>query len=264
MKPSRRAAWVAAVLVASPAVLAAQTRYAAGSYQYEMVTEMKQRQEVMGSATEATMRLLQRLSVAVTPRHRDTLGITFVIDSIDLDVGQPIPDSLLPDLRGMRMTGTMSPRGRLYELRTSADSLADLADDFRTFFTPLPAELAVGTTWVDTTTMEVSPAGLPLGALTMVVTSRVTADTTVDGIRAWKIERSSAGTGRGTTSQMGAAMSFEMTAAGTGITYFAKTGVYLAGSGTSESMATVTVPEHGIRLPITATGSSRVRLLPNR
>ena len=261
---SRRPFWVVAVLVASPVLAAAQPRYAAGTYRYEMVTEMKQRQEVMGSSAEATMRLVQQVSVAVTERHRDTLGITFVIDSIDLDIGRPIPDGMLPDLRGMRMTGTMSPRGRLYELSTNADSLADLADDFRTFFTALPSEIAVGTTWVDTTTMEVSPAGLSLGALTMVVTSRVAADTTVDGVRAWRLERSSAGTGRGTTSQMGAAMSFEMTATGTGTAYFGKNGVFLGGSGTSDSMATVTVPEHGIRLPITAIGSSRVRLLANR
>ena len=254
---------VTAILLRAASSAAAQPRYAVGTYRYEMVTEMRQRQEVMGTANESAMRLLQRLTVTITERHRDTLGVSFVIDSVDLDVGQVIPDSLLPDLRGMTMTGTMSPLGRLYALRPSSDSLADLTDDFRTFSTALPREMAVGTSWVDTTVVDVNPAGLSLGKMTMMVTSRIVADTTYDGVRAWKLERTSAGTGGGTNTEAGTEMRFEMTARGSGTAYFGRNGVYLGGTGSSDSKATVSVPAHNITLPVTATGSSRVRLIHN-
>jgi hypothetical protein len=226
-----------------------------------MVTEMKQKQEMMGVATESSMRLLQMLTVSITPRHRDTLGVTIVIDSIHFDVGQPIPDSLIPNLRGMTVRGTMSPLGKLYALGATVDSLAGLADDFRTFFTPLPAELAVGKSWADTMSVDVNPAGLSVGQMTMAVTSRVSADTTYEGAPAWKIERTSTGSGGGTNSDSGTQMVFDMKATGAGSSFFGKNGVYLGGTGTSESTATVSIPQHNITLPVIATGSSRVRLL---
>lgn len=260
----RQPLWMAIVLLAGAPPVAAQVRYAPGTYRYEMVTEMTQRQDAMGAGRESAMRLLQRLTVTIAERHRDTLSVTFVIDSIDLDVGQPIPDSLLPDVRGLTMTGTMSPQGRLHALRSVTDSLADLATDFRTFFTRLPRVMAVGTSWVDTTTVDVNPAGLTLGKLTMAVASRIMADTVYEGITAWKVERSSVGTGGGTNLDSGTEMKFEMTARGTGTAFISKNGVYLGGTGSSESVATESVPAHNVTLRITAAGSSRVRLLRTR
>jgi hypothetical protein len=245
-----------------PAV--AQPRYAPGSYRYEMVTEMRQRQEMMGIVNETSMRLLQRLTVAIVPHHRDTLGLTIVIDSIHVDIGQPIADSALPNLAGLTVTGTMSPRGHLHSLVATVDSLADLADDFRTLFIPLPAELRVGTAWTDTSSMEVSPAGLTFGTVTVTVASRVSADTIYQGTPAWKIERTSSGLGGGTNNASGAQMIFEMVTSGAGVSFFGKNGVYLGGTGTSQSTATINVPDHNLSLPVSATGSSSVRLLGNR
>lgn len=246
-------------------------RYAAGSERYRVTTVVKRSQLQGGGRApfdfETTTKQLVTLNLA--PRSRDTLRLTVTVDSVGVTSTLAAPQPNLRHLFGAKLTGTISPQGRVYSFQptsTSADSetaaqTAALYAAFRRFLLSLPPRaLEAGSSWADTTTDAVKREGFAI-TTTTVTTSRVTGDTVLAGQRAWRVERHAevAQTGTGTE----AGQPIQMTGTGTinGVHYVSPTGVYLGSQSTQTSDITMSTKDSE-GAPISQTIKSTVELIP--
>lgn len=181
--------------------------YAPGTYKYRVTTNVDRTQIQGGGRApfqfETTTQEL--VTVDIKPASRDTLRVTFRVDSIhvksDLAAPSPNTDSLV----GVSVSGTMSPQGRIYQFGAPAGNsdarTTALYNAFRRFLVSLPSStLHQGSTWADTLSESARRGGFDV---TTVVTtqSQISKDTTVAGRRVWKVDRRSEITQQGTGTQ---------------------------------------------------------------
>jgi hypothetical protein len=130
--------------------------------------------------------------VELTPQSRDTMRVTITVDSITVSSNLEAPAPDVRHLQGAKVTGTVSPQGRIYLFEPPAGSAdaetSALYGAFRRFLLPFPrTPLRVGAKWVDTSASVTKRGGLDI-TTREVSTSTVVGDA---GERAWKVERQS-------------------------------------------------------------------------
>ncbi len=250
----------ALALVLVPALASAQPLvYKPGTHRYKVVSELKQKATTSSRVSEMTATSTQHVTVTLAARA-DTIDFTIVVDSVRFS-SVPAMTRAIDSTRGRTANGAMSPRGKLYRL-TGADSAANgVARTFGKFFPELPANVAIGQSWTDTSITPLQPNGEDFGRITTVSVSRVSGDTTLDGVRAWKIERASDATGGGVRSSAAGEMVMQATLAARGTIYMGANGVYLGRTMRSTSTYTMTVAAAGLSVPLTQDLTVHVRSL---
>jgi hypothetical protein len=251
---------VTSTILASGAARAQQTQYAPGTSQYRLKAVNKLTQEAQGQKVEQEVTSEQRLTVVLDRRSRDTLSFAMTLDSANVrTTAGPSPD--LSAIIGMKVTGALSPFGAVYMTKVpeGGDSTmaGPLADELSRFLPRLRPGLAIGTTWTDTTAGKVNQTGMSLDRK-VISTSKVVADTTYEGQRAWRIERATQTTFAGSGTMQGQPLTMEGAAKGTDNLFIAPTGVYLGGLLTNAATIKVTMVANGMEVGLTQNQNTTV------
>jgi len=241
--------------------------YAPGSYRYSVTTVVQRTQDQPADrppfAFETVTKQWVRLDLAA--KSADTLAMTITVDSVTVGSSLTAPPPNVDKLRGAKLTGTVSPVGRVYAFQPPGNAdpeTAALYAAFRKFLLPVPARaLAVGSRWADTSADTVTREGLNVTTRT-VTTSTVAGDTTIAGQRAWRIERSSVIEGKGTGTEAGRPLRLRNDGTISGTHYLSMSGVYLRSASTQRSELLLSVSENEVSSPIVQTIKSNVELLP--
>jgi hypothetical protein len=259
---SRRIALASlALAVAAPVVAAQQLTHAPGVRRYRLLAEFSQTQDMLGAPVEVSATSDQVITLSITTRSRDTLGFTIVVDSFRFTLSPEVPAAALPDYRGMRVTGTMSPLGKVYSIAATPDTLPEMVKEYRNFFITLPASAAVGRTWNDTTTMPLEAPGMSFGSATAITTSKIVADTIYNGAPAWKIERGGNASGGGSTERMGMPVALRTSMKASGIVFVSHRGVLLSAEGNAVSDVSMTLPSQNITIPLNQRSTNSITLI---
>jgi hypothetical protein len=127
---------------------------------------------------------------------------------------------------------------------------APLADEMSRFLPRLRPALSLGTTWTDTTAGKVNQMGIILDR-TVIITSKVVGDTTYQGERAWKIDRTTQATFAGTGTTQGQPLTMEGSSKGTDNLFVARSGTYLGGLSNTAATIKVILVANGMEVGLT-------------
>ena len=259
---------LAACAVGAQSAPDAPFAYAPGTHQYRVTTTVDRSQLQGGGRApfqfETTTQEL--VTVDIKPVSRDTLRVTFRVDSIQVksDLAAPPPNT--DSLVGRSVAGTMSPQGHFYEFAAKAGNTdartTALYAAFRRFLVSLPSSaLHQGSSWADTLNETVRRGGFDV---TTVVTtqSQLSKDTTVAGRRAWKVDRRSEITqqGRATKQEGGQTVQLEGDGSITGFHLVTPDGLFLGSQSTQRvDVQMMTAESQGG--PITQTIKSTVEMV---
>jgi hypothetical protein len=253
------AAAVAAILFAAP-VGAQRFEYTPGTSQYRLTAVNKLTQEAQGQKMEQEVTTEQKLTVVLGRQGRDTLSFAMTLDSakVSATVGAA-PD--LSSLLGLKVSGVLSPLGVIYSSKPPEGATSELAgpvaDEMTRFLPRLRPALTVGTTWTDTTSGKVNQRGITLDRM-VITTSKVVGDTTYQGERAWRIDRTTQATFAGTGTAEGQPLTMEGRSNGTDNLYVARNGVYLGGSMNNAATIKVTLVANGMEIGLTQSQSTTI------
>lgn len=260
------AAALTTLQVLSAAVLTAQSQiaYAPGAARYHLISVITRSQEQGGQKAEFKITNEQQVSVTLSKHGKDTLDFAYTLDSSTVVSNPPVKLPDVSKLVGTSVKGSMSPRGKVYALSSSAaESDADarnLVEGMSKFLLTLPVNAAVGSSWTDTTLNSVSSEGNKLD-MSAITTSRIVGDTTFRGQKAWRVERTSVLSLQGKQSQAGQDLQVEGDGTGNGMYYLSTSGTYLGSSATQRMNMRITIPATGESVPVTQAVTSTVEML---
>ena len=268
IRAPRAVAAVAALasLPALAATLIAQKpmTYAPGSARYHLISVITRSQEQGGQKAEFKITNEQQVTVKLSAHGSDTLDFAYTLDSSKVVSNPPVQLPDVSKLVGTSVMGSMSAHGKVYALSSSAaDSDPDaknLVEGMSKFLLPLPEDAAVGSSWTDTTVNSVSSEGNKLD-MSAITTSRVVGDTTFQGQKAWRVERTSVLSLQGKQSQGGQELQVEGEGTGNGTYYLGANGVYLGSSATQRMNMRITLPATGQTVPVTQAVTSTVEMI---
>jgi hypothetical protein len=198
--------WVTGIgLVAAGALLAGSARaqgaehagftYSPGLQKYKLTTHVHREQMQGGGRApfEFDVTTTQFVTVDIRPQAPDTLRLRITVDSVSVASKLQAPPPDVHQIEGKSVEGLISPQGRVYEFSppagTTDPQLAALYTAFRSFLVALPAEpMHVGEAWADTTTWHGMRAGFTVTSRA-ITTSRVAGDSTVNGVKVWRVAR---------------------------------------------------------------------------
>ena len=267
----------AALLVAAAGSTAAAQPFAykAGAQHYRLDQTVATEQTVQGMAQSSTSSTAQFISMELAPGAQG-LGVTFVIDSVlvlPADSGAPASpmqaqvqmqaQDAAKALKGRRLTGTVTPLGRVQTLAvadTVVPNAQQLANGFKAFLVPFPnASIKSGMTWTDTTTNEFKNMSGIDGTTKSIVTYTVVGDTTVGGQKAWKVEQKGTLTMTGAGAAQGTDVSLSGDGTVQGTVVVGQNGVYLGGDVEQTQSLKVEVPAASMTIPITNNVTTKIR-----
>lgn len=252
--------------LAGATALPAQGRiaYAPGARRYHLVSVVTRSQEVNGQKSDFKLTNEQRVSVNLAAHGKDTLDFAYTIDSSRIVSDPPVP---LPDvgkMQGTKVSGTMSPLGKVYAITSSRpaddpDAKA-LVEGMGRFLMTLPHGAKVGSTWTDTLRNVVNHDGNDL-AMSTITTSKIVGDTTYAGEKAWRVQRTSVLSLEGTQNQNGQQLHVKGNGTGSSTYYLGAAGAYLGSDGEQHMQMTIDVPGRGA-VPVAQSVMSKVELVP--
>lgn len=252
-------------IIAAPAV--AQTAlgpYAPASARYRITASTKTSQNMMGQVQEFETSTNQLLSLSVA-RDGDALTLTMTLDSATITTTSPEPAPDLGDAIGMKYTGSMALDGKVASStvtdKTGAPSKSQFAGNMRSILPRLKLGATSGATWVDSSTVVTKQNDSEV-TTTTVVTFTLAGDTTVAGMKAWKVGGASAGNLTGTGNRMGTDYAITGDVKGVSTSLVSVTGILLGITSDSDSNLTVTVESAGMTIPIVQKTTTKVEKLP--
>jgi hypothetical protein len=260
MKPRALSLVVAATILAATRLPAQQFGYAPGTSHYRLTATNKLTQEAQGQKVEQEVTSEQKLTVVLVRQARDTLKFAMTLDSARVQTtAGPAPD--LSALLGLKVTGALSPIGVIYTTNApqgpSPEVAAPIADEMSRFLPRLRSALGVGTSWTDTTASKVNQMGISLDR-TVITTSKVVGDTTYNGERAWRIERTTQASFAGSGTSQGQPLTMEGTSTGSDNLFVAPNGTYLGGLLSNAATIKVTLVANGMEVGLRQSQSTTV------
>ena len=239
--------------------------YVPGVYQYQLATEMHTKQEMMGQTQEMHRAASQFITLKLDRKSADALGFSITVDSTRTDSSSgPVPASE-GKLVGKTVTGTVSPRGRILTFSAPVDSAVTEAEfrGLRTFFVRLPDKNGRGAMIVDTLADTIKTNGMEIKQ-SVVMTSTVLGDTTIDGQRAIILERRGNLTMSGEGQQGGQELVLDGTGTVQGHIFVGASGGVLGGRMMNEAQMNVAVPGAGLTIPVVQSSTSTIARLPSK
>jgi hypothetical protein len=252
-------------VIATPAV--AQTAlgpYAPASARYRITASTKTSQNMMGQVQEFETSASQLLSLSVA-KAGDALTLTMTLDSATITTTSPEPAPDLSEAIGMKFTGSMAVDGKVASSevtdKTGAPSKSPLAGNLRSILPRLKLGATSGATWVDSSTIVTKQNDAEVTAATA-VTFTLAGDTTVAGVKAWKIVGASAGKLSGTGNRMGTDYTLTGDVKGISTSLVSMTGMLLGVTVDSDTNLTATVESAGMTIPIVQKTTTKIEKLP--
>jgi len=253
-----------ALLVLVPPLAAQGIAYTPGNRHYREVTVTDRVDAAEGTRHQNKTTIYRQVTVALTPKAKDTLAFSVTLDSMSLESTLAVK---LPDVskyKGTAVSGTMSPSGKVLQTRppAGADAQAQsIAQSLSRFLLALPPNASTGATWVDTISKTEQQSGGDI-TTTSIVTSRIEPDTQLQGGKAFRISRATVLTLKGTAVQGNEPISVQGDGTGQGMYYISDRGVFLAATADQKMNMTIDIPSRGMKIPVMQTVRSTTELLP--
>ncbi|HET7565204.1 MAG TPA: hypothetical protein VFJ96_09440 [Gemmatimonadaceae bacterium] len=258
----------------APATPTRDTRfaYAPGSHRYRLTTVIERTQAQAGGRApfEFQTTTTQLVTVGLAPHSRDTLRFTVTLDSVNVSSTLAAPAPNLDRFRGITITGTISPQGKVYGFQPAtnagdaetADLYHALDEAFSRFFVEFPPRpLAVGSEWSDSSTERAQRNGFDV-TTTTVTTTKLVGDTTVAGKHAWNVSRTSTLATTGQKTEAGEPIHLDGDGTISGVHFVSDDGVYLGSHSTQRINLTLDAAGGaGQQAPIRQTITSTVELV---
>lgn len=259
---------LAAATVTPIASAQSTAAYAPGKLRYHVLTVQSRSQPMGGGRApfDFTTTTHEWIAINVGAAVHDTVPLEMTVDSIRITSTLDAP---APDLRifqGAKYKGTMSPRGHIYSLQPAAGTSDARLDAFvralQRFLVPLPERaLAAGASWADTVVEHPKVNAIDITS-SSVTTYKVAGDTTVQGQRAWRIDRFTTIAQLGKGTEAGQPLQISGSGTITGVHFFTASGVLLGGQSTQRTDLMEKMNESE-GAPIQQTFKSTVELIPS-
>jgi hypothetical protein len=257
----RSLAVIAAALL-TPSTLSAQAfEYAPSTGQYRVTSKTTGAQDIMGQTQQFETSNDELLTVTVARPHADTLALTVVVDSLDAvgPMGMPVPGA--DKMTGVTVSAKLSPFGALYwSIGPRDDSIPNgeqITSELSRLLPRIRAKLAQGTTWTDTTSGSVRQNGVDIDRR-VIATYLVAGDTTIGGMKSWKMMRETLTTMSGSGAPNGQTMSVEGRATGKGIVLMSQSGVYLGSESEDRANVKIMLTPQAMDVSVTTTSQTKI------
>lgn len=235
-----------------------------GQYRVEQTTIQETDQTVFPGGLKRTDTVRTVGYVAVT-LNDSAAGRTIHVhlDSILAQSSVPELQLALDSLRGTEYHGFVAANGRLTGFHAmSGDTLAtDRVEGLvRDLYPSLKLKARQGDQWADTLART---RELPGGQMSVntVTTYKAAATEQHNGVKALRLEASTAGTLKGDQTTQGQSVHIEGTSSGSGTYYVASDGRYLGGSRNQDSELRITIAALPAEMPVTIHQQTTVTLL---
>lgn len=255
---------LAAASAASPtSTAAAQGRfeYPASSAQYRFTSSAKAAQTAMGQTNNVESSNMRLLTITLARSAPDTITMTIVLDSINIVGAMGMVPPGVDKLPGTRFVAKVAPWGAMYSVTGPSEAEsplgAQLTPDLGRMLPVIKAPLAAGAVWADT--LKDTPKQMGMELERVIISSfRVVGDSMVDGERAWKVERETSTSAKGSGSPQGQPITVEATGAGKGTLLFAHSGLLLGGQNEDQTTGKIVATMSGMELGVVTTTTTRV------
>jgi hypothetical protein len=219
---------------------------------------------MMGQAQEFESTTNQLMSMFVA-KAGDALALTMVLDSATITSTAPDGAPDLSEAIGLKFAGMMALNGKVASSqvtdKSGAPSTSQFAGNMRSILPRLQLGASTGATWVDSSTSTTKQNDADVTTAT-VVTHTLAGDTTVAGIKAWKIVAASAGKVSGAGNRMGADYSIAGDVTGLSTSLVSVSGILLGITSDTVTNLVVTVESAGMTIPILQKSTTTIEKLP--
>jgi hypothetical protein len=254
-----RFSMLAAMLVLVTSALRAQeVEYAAGTTHYRVSTTTKGTQSTPMGSSGFELGMQQQITLNLERQSKDTLLATVTLDSIAL-TGSGATDDVT-SLKGAKFVSLVSPTGRVYSTHAPSNAnllVSQIAEGVMRFLPAYRANLRTGETWADTTTGKVMQQGMELDR-TIVTSFTVEHDTTIAGVKAYKIARLTSLKAAGSGSAQGTPVSMESSSTSNGAFFVSAKGVFLGGSSNDDVNLTLRILAQGAEISMKQNAQTKI------
>jgi hypothetical protein len=255
---------LAAVLAAPLGAQSPLPAYMPQQAQYRVKVSSHSVQVAMGQTQEAETTVNQLVTVAIA-KEGAGLALTMTLDSITQTSTAPVPPLDVSEAIGITLKGGIAPDGHVATSvvtdKTGSPSKLPMAENMRSFLPRLKVGATVGATWADTSNTTRPQGGGTV--TTMVITTYTFAgDTTVAGVKHWKINTAAVGTVNGTGNQSGADFTIKGNLTGDGTVVVGTGGALVGSASTNNATLTVDVPMANMQIPITQKETRTITRMP--
>ena len=238
--------------------------YGPSTGHYRLVSTVKQTQTQMGQTQEFETATNQLLTLVVA-KSSAALTLSMTVDSASATTNAPVPAPDMNAMIGANVSGPMGTDGHM-ATSTVTDKAgkpmdASTAAGMRSFLPRIKAGATPGAMWTDT----IMTNGLQNGAnvsTTTIINFTMVGDTTVAGVRGWKLTSTNAGTIDGTGNQGGADYTIKGTITGQSAMVIGLGGVFMGGSIANTVKMMVDVPMASMQIPITQLSTTTISRVP--
>jgi hypothetical protein len=243
--------------IAGTSVQAQSFQYAPGTARYKLTNENKMTQEAMGQKNDMEVKGEQVISVTVGKKASDTLSVDVVVDSISM-TNSMMGAMDVSSAKGAKISSLISPLGVVYSTTVpDSGAAAELGDDLARMLPRISSNLRMGAAWSDTVSGKLKRSGIDMDR-TVVANSKVVADTTINGEKAFKIERSTEVKMSGSGTAQGQPVSMEGTSTGTGFVYVSPTGTFVGADAKDDIKMKITLIANGMEVGLTMANTSKI------
>lgn len=248
---------LAAPLAAAP-LRAQGVEYSAGTMHYRLSTLTKGSQTSPMGNQDFQVDAKQLLTVNLARPAKDTVVATVTLDSLNIESSQGKQD--MSRLLGSKFVTYISPTGKLYSTKApeGADPiLSQVTESVARFLPSYRANLRAGLVWADTIADKVNQQGMELNR-TVVSNYKVLGDTTVSGMKAFRISRLSKVKAAGSGTTQGQPISVESATTSDGVFFLSQKGVYLGGRQNDDIDVKVTILAQGAEINVKQSATSTI------
>ena len=256
---NRRLALFSVVSVLGSLRLGAQeVEYAAGTTRYRVSTTTKGTQTTPMGNSGFELGMRQELTLNLARQSKDTILATVTLDSIALTGAGAVVD--VSALLGAKFVSLVSPTGRVYSTHAPANEnplVSQIAEGITRFLPAYRANLKTGTTWADTTAGKITQQGMELDR-TIVSSFTVEHDTTIAGVKAFKVARVTSVKAAGGGSTQGTPVSMESSSTSNGAFFVSTKGVFLGGSSSDDVNLKLKILAQGAEISMKQSAQTKI------
>ena len=254
-----RLALLSSALLALAAPAGAQgIEYTDGTTRYRVSTTTTGSQTTPLGSSNFELGVQQQITLNLARQAKDTLLATVTLDSISLTGAAAIAD--VSSLRGAKFVSLVSPTGRVYSSKspTSSDPVASqLAEGIVRILPAYHPNLKQGVTWADTSSGKVTQQGMELDR-TVVSNFTVEHDTTIGGVRAFKVARVTSVKAAGSGTPQGTPVSMESSSTSNGKFYLSTKGVFLGATSIDDVNLRLKILAQGAEISLKQNAQTRI------
>lgn len=237
---------------------AQDVEYAAGTTRYRVSTTTKGSQTTPMGNNAFELGVRQQVTLNLARQAKDTLLATVTLDSISLSGAAAAAD--VSALRGAKFVSLVSPTGQVYSTQPLSNPnplVSQLAESITRFLPSYRAHLKQGATWADTTVGKVTQQGMDVDR-TIVSSFTVEHDTTIGGVKAFKVARVTSVKAAGSGTPQGTPVSLESFSTSNGAFFVSTKGVFLGGNSSDDVNLTLKILAQGAEISMKQNAQTKI------